>query len=47
MVVTRDTPVQQKKSAIENELRDLSSSQLTIVRIQNMFTKENVADRSR
>ena len=45
-MVTRDTPVQLKKPAIENQLRDLSSSQLTIVRIQNMFTKENMADRS-
>lgn len=45
LVVMRDTPLE-KKQTIQNELRDLSSSQLTVVRIQNMFTPENVIDRS-
>lgn len=45
LVVMRDTPLE-KKQTIQSELRDLSSSQLTVVRIQNMFTPENVIDRS-
>lgn len=44
-MVMRDTPLE-KKQTIQSELRDLSSSQLTVVRIQNMFTPENVIDRS-
>lgn len=39
--------MKQVKHTIQNELKDLSASQLTIVRIQNMFTKENVEDRSK
>ena len=42
----RDTPLEQKKQTIQSELRDLTSSQLTVVRIQNMFTPDNVVDRS-
>ena len=42
----RDTPLEQKKQTIQSELSDLSSAQLTVVRIQNMFTPDNVTDRS-
>lgn len=45
MSVVKDAPTKLKSNKILSELSDLSSNQLTVVQLKNMFTEENKEDR--
>lgn len=44
--IVKEAPTKLKSHAILSELKDLSSNQLTIVQLKNMFVDENKEDRS-